>query len=849
MQEETTFGVWLHKQRRALDLTRQVFADQVGCAEVTLRRIEAGTLKPSKELASILLEKLGITETERPQWISFARGLSGFPARSSPSSNKPVTNLPAPLTTFIGREKEQADVIRLITKHRLVTLTGSGGVGKTRLSIKVGEQVLGNYADGVWLVELAPVIDSSLVPHTMTLALGLREDPNRRIIDLLCDYLCDKRMLILLDNCEHVLDDCAQLINSVLEACPQIKILTTSREALNVMGEAIYRVPSLGLPNLQQVLDTFKNYESIRLFEERAQLVQFDFSLTLDNIVSVAQICQSLDGIPLAIELAAAKATTFSTEQIAKQLHESFNLLAQGSRTAMPRHQTLRASIEWSWNLLTEPERKLMRQLSVFAGGWTLEAAQSVCDGDVVFLLNALVTKSLVAMNQRTEASTRYSFHETIRQYGREKLAESGDGKAVQGRHLDYFLSVALRFEQEAHGSQLLSGILSVNAEHDNLLEAMNWAGMSGRPQAGLRLGSALHYYWLCRGYWSIGRDSLERLLNLSEAAEHTAARAEALNLAADLAIQQGDLKPAWIMLEESKIIGLELGRAGKPCLGWTFMLLGESWMGHDDGMAQYELDQSIVLLREAGVPWRLAIALHVRGWLSGSQGDLGQARVLFSESLDILQEIGDTWTSADPTGALGWVFYCLGEYATATAYLQQALAIYRAAEDKFSTPGIFAALGCIALLQGHDQQAIAYFEQSLSIAREIMSKKRMASTLCDLGIAVGHRGDYARALALLREGLGLSQKTGNMYLIAAHLTGLAGVQQQPHRALQMLAAAQIAFERSGVFIEPLYRFEYKRVQNKLRDELGAQNFAKLTEEGHDMTLQQAVALALEPAE
>jgi non-specific serine/threonine protein kinase len=475
------------------------------------------------------------------------------------------------------------------------------------------------------------------------------------------------------------------------------------------------------------------------LFEERAQLVQFDFSLTLENAASVAQICQRLDGIPLAIELAAAKVATFSTEQIAKQLHESFNLLAQGSRTALPRHQTLRASIEWSWNLLTESERKLMRQLSVFAGGWTLEAAQFVCDGDVVFLLNALATKSLIAMHQRRETNTRYFFHETIRQYAREKLAVSGESDIVLGRHLDFFLSVALRFEQEAHGTQLLNGIISVNAEHYNLLEAMNWAGISGRAQSGLRLGAALHYYWLCRGYWSIGRDSLEQLLRLPEAGEHTTDRANALNLAGDLAIQQGDLKAARILLEESKIIGLELGQAGKACLGWTLMLLGQSLMGHDNTMAQYELDQSVALLREAGVSWRLAIALLVRGWLAASQGDLGQGRDFYTESLDILRKVGDTWTSADPIGALGWVFYCLGAYDTASAYLQQALAIYRAGEDKFSTPGIYADLGSIALLQGNKQQAIAYFETSLSIAREVMNKKRIASTLCDLGIAVGH--------------------------------------------------------------------------------------------------------------
>src|SRR6266498_4385751 len=245
MQEEISFGTWLRKQRRALDFSRQSFSNQVGCAEVTLRRIEAGALKPSKELASILLEKLGIPDTERSQWISFARGLSGFPLSSTSPSRKPSTNLPAPLTTFIGREKEQSDVIKLITKHRLVTLTGPGGVGKTRLSTKVGEQVLRDYDDGVWFVEFAPVLDPLLVQRTTAIAIGLRDEPQRPVIDMLSDYLTEKQTLIILDNCEHLLGACAQLADSLLKRCPSLKILTTGREALGILGEAMYLVPSL----------------------------------------------------------------------------------------------------------------------------------------------------------------------------------------------------------------------------------------------------------------------------------------------------------------------------------------------------------------------------------------------------------------------------------------------------------------------------------------------------------------------------------------------------------------------------------------------------------------------------
>ncbi len=432
MEEEISFGVWLRKQRRALDLTRQAFADQVGCAEVTLRRIEAGTLKPSKELASILLEKLGVPETKWPQWIAFARGLSGFPHQSNRLLNKPITNLPAPLTSFIGRKKQQLEVIQLISKHRLVTLTGSAGVGKTRLSITVGEQVLETYDDGVWLVELAPILDPLFVPRTVAIAIGLRDEPQRPVIEMLCDYLRERKMLIILDNCEHLVEICAYFTNTLLKSCPQLKILVTSREPLRITGEVIYRVPSLILPNLEQLLDTFRNCESVKLFEERAQLIQFDFSLALQSVLPVAQICHQLDGIPLAIELAAAKVSTFSPEQIAQQLAESFNLLTGGSRTALPRQQTLRGALEWSYNLLPPNERALFRRLSVFVNGWTLEAAESICSdalvrsNEVVYLLEHLVNKSIVIVGH-TGQQSRYRMLESMRQYASEYLMAALD--------------------------------------------------------------------------------------------------------------------------------------------------------------------------------------------------------------------------------------------------------------------------------------------------------------------------------------------------------------------------------------------------------------------------------------
>ena len=846
MPASTSFGTWLRQKRRSLDLTQKAFAAWVGCAPITLRRMEADAYKPSRELALTLFEKLGIPESERSQWISFARGVSSLPIPSIPHANKPKTNLPASLSSFIGREKEQRDVIKLINKHRLVTLTGSGGVGKTRFATKIGTQLLENYRDGVWLIELASLNDPSLLPQIAATLFGLRARAGISYTDLLINFLQAKSTLLILDNCEHLLDACARLVEILLKNCSNLKILVTSREPLEITGEALYRLPSLSLPDLPYRMDSLRDFESVELFEERAQLIQFDFSLTQENASSVVQICRRLDGIPLAIELAAAKVKVLSPAQIAKQLGESLNVLAGGSRTALPRHQTLRASMNWSWSLLTESEQRLMRQLSVFAGGWTLEAAQSVCHGDVLDLLHSLLAKSLIVMNQRTEKNVRYSFHQTIRQYAHEKLAESGESDLVHRRHLNYFLVMALQFEREVHGSQAPIWMRKVSAEHDNLHQAMNWAGKSGQALSGLRLGFALHYYWLTYGYWSLGRELLERLLAVPAVAKPTKIRADALNLAGDLATQQGDLKAAWTFLQESKAIGMELGESGKLSLGWAHMLLGQSLIGHDKAMARQELDRSIVLLREAGEPWRFAIAVLVRGNLAKIQGDLMLARELFSESQKILGDVGDTMTASLATQALGVISYYLGEYATASAHLQQALEIHRTWKERIYTPEVLGYLGSIALLTGNDEQATSQFEERLGMVRELVNKADIANALCALGIAFGHLHDYARATALLNEGLELSQQISNPCLIAACLTGLASIQHQPHRAVQILAASQALFELCGEFVDPLYRVEQERAENRLRKGLDPEDFAKFLERGRAMTVEQAVAFALE---
>ena len=501
---EVSFGEWLKRQRGAQGWTQQQLALQINCSISALRKLESEERRPSAQVIERLAELFNIPKNERKSFLAFARG--DWQAISSPDGETgeapwrvlhiaPRTNLPAALTSFIGREKEQTEVINLLTKHRLVALVGTGGVGKTRLSLKVGGQVLEEYGDGVWLVELAPLNDPRLVPQTIAFALGITTQSNIPHIELLVNFLRTKTLLLLLDNCEHLLDACAQLTDTLLKNCPDLKILAVSRESLGIIGEAIYQVPTLELPDFQQSLEKFRQSESARLFEERAQLIQLDFTLTVENASSVAQICHRVDGIPLAIELTAALVIVLSVEEIAGKLKENFKLLSQGSRV-LSRHQTLQALMDWSHNLLSEPERVLFRRLSVFESGWTLEAAQAVCDDDAFSLTNALVKKSLIEVKQAEGRETRYRFHQVIRQYAYDKLIESGEEEGIHTRHLKYFLRLSEYVEPGLHGYQHEDiWFTRMVEERDNLRGALAHAAKSN-VEAGLYISGRLKEVW-----------------------------------------------------------------------------------------------------------------------------------------------------------------------------------------------------------------------------------------------------------------------------------------------------------------------------------------------------------------
>ncbi|MDQ5827477.1 MAG: AAA family ATPase, partial [Chloroflexota bacterium] len=423
--------------------------------------------------------KSGITP-EQPQNPRRLRAVEPAEAKTAPRTpERTPHNLPIRLSSFIGREKELAELRRLLESNRLLTLTGAGGCGKTRLALAAADELVETFEDGVWLVDLAPLADPSLVPQAVASTLGVREQPGRSPTETLSDYLASKKVLLVLDNCEHLIEACAELAESLLRSCPELWVLATSREALGVAGEVAWPVPSLALPDLRRTpnIEGLSRYESARLFVERTEAVKPTFSLTEQNAPSVVKICYRLDGIPLAIELAAARTKVLSVEQISERLDDCFRILAAGSRTTIPRQRTLHATMDWSHELLSEQERALFRRLSVFAGGFSLEATESVCAGEdlehygVLELLSHLVDKSLIMVAEQ-DGEARYRLLETVRQYGREKLDESGEEAELGRRHAGYFVGLAEKAERELSGPDQARWLTLMETEHDNLRAA-----------------------------------------------------------------------------------------------------------------------------------------------------------------------------------------------------------------------------------------------------------------------------------------------------------------------------------------------------------------------------------------
>ena len=595
------------------------------------------------------------------------------PLRTSPTLRH---NLPLPMTSFVGREQELAELGRKLASARLLTLIGVGGSGKTRLALQAAWEAAEEYADGVRLIDLAPLTASNLVPHAAA-ALGVREEPGQLLIQTLAGALQDKTVLLVIDNCEHLIAGCATLAQSLLQACPHLRILTTSREPLGISGEAILPVQPLSLPDPRRLPDweAVAQYGAVKLFVERAQTASPTFVFSRGNAPAVVQICHRLDGIPLALELAAARVKVLSVEQVGRRLDDRFRLLTGGSRTALPRQQTLRALIDWSYDLLSPPEQILLRRLSVFAGGWTLEAAEQVCAGGeidefaVLDLIGHLADKSLVQVEQG-EQITRFRLLETIRQYGRERLNQDDETKALLKRHYEHFLTLAETAAPELTGSEQARWLDSLELEHDNLRAALDLSLQEGDPEPGLRLASALHRFWYIRGYLREGRGRLEAILARGEDSSASPARAKALSGVGILAWAQGDHAAARACLQQA--LSIQSARGDQSEIASCLNNLANIASMEEDFAAAWPLyEQSLALYRTVGDTSKVAVLLGNLGGLAKDAGDLERARAFFEESLTLHHRQGNPGARAD-------VLENLAQLARDVDDPQDALALWR---------------------------------------------------------------------------------------------------------------------------------------------------------------------------
>jgi predicted ATPase/DNA-binding SARP family transcriptional activator len=590
----------------------------------------------------------------------------------------PPHNLPYQISTFIGRERELDEVTDLIANHRLVTLVGTGGIGKTRLSLKVGEGLLREYADGIWLVELASLSDPALVPQTVATLFHLVEGSEESLTEKLIHVLRPKTMLLILDNCEHLLDACAQLADTLLRSCSHLKILTSSREPLGITGEAQYHVPPLALPDLQQILERMLDFASIQLFEERARLIQEHFALTMENAASIAQICHRLDGIPLAIELAAARINTFSTEQIAARLDESFNLLTGGSRTALLRQQTLRASIEWSWNLLSESEKTLLRRFAVFAGGWTLEAAEDVGAGDgvneldVFGLLDNLIEKSLVSVDSE---NGRYRMLETIRQYTHEKLREADEVETISDKHLAWALAWAEEVEAELHGRDQIIRLKQVDIELHNIRLAIEWGLNTGQAESSMRICVALSRHLDGHNHFTEGRRWLGTGISLRDQLT-TNTLARTLSKAAWLTFRQNDPEAGIPYAQESLALAETLD--DQPLMAYALNCLGVTHVlkGNLVEAGRY-LDQALLIYQNLDDKRGIARTVSNRATVLAYQGNFSSAIDLLKDYLSLAESLEDIYVVAWYQLGLGSFQILQGEIEQGTKHLKKGLSLY----------------------------------------------------------------------------------------------------------------------------------------------------------------------------
>jgi len=776
----------------------------------TTHDLIADELRPPMGVVDLGVQRLRSLDTPVRLYQVTGPGLAGhfLPLRTTEA---PRNNLTLEVTSFIGREREIEQATRILEQSSLLTLTGPGGVGKTRVGRRLARLLLDRFEDGAWIVECGTLTDPALVLPSVVSTIGLTEPAGRSLLTAIVDHLKGKRLLLVLDDCDPVLAECAELVEALVQSCSGIRVVVTSREALGVPGEAILPIASLATPEVSStvVVRDLEAVDACRLFVERARAVQPTFVLTEQNGRSVAQLCRRLDGIPLAIELAAARVRALPVEQIAARLDDRFRLLTGGSRATVARHQTLRATIDWSYDILAEPERAVLRRLSVFAGGASLEAAESVCTGDpvdpaeILDVLSRLVEKSLV-FTDPASTEARFRLLETVREYARGRLVEAGEGDVTLRRHRDWYLALVDEASPAFfHGPEPAEWLRRLDREHEDLRAALEWClDQPNEGRSGLRIAAGLWRYWEIRGHLTEGRGWLARMV---EAAGNdvSALRADALTGAGNLAFMQGDYRAASTFHEASLALHREIGDRQSIAyaannLANTAVQLGE----HARARSLYE--ETVALVRELGDVRGVAFGSINLADVVAREGDIAAALDLQEGVLTSIRELGDRWMEA----------FAIDAFARAKS---------RA---------------------GDRDAARSLHVEALAILEEIGDRRGVARILTHLADLARSDGDTARARGLFRQSLAIRQDVGDMPGLASAMENLAGgvAIDDAEAAAHLYGAAESLREAIRAMVPPQAAAAHDRNLADLESRLGTDRFEAARREGRLMTPNEALA-------
>ena len=820
MAAAPSVGSWLKRRRQVLDLTQPELARRVGCSVDTIYRIEAGMRRPSKQIASRLAAVLEIPGEQIPSFLRLARGApeaaiaeqaSRAPAdatarrpRATPKGSP--SNLPAPPAPLVGREQELAEVRAQLLRHevRLLTLIGPAGVGKTRLSLEVAADLLDEFDDGVFFVGLEAVAGAELVGPAIARTLGVREGAGETLREVLLTYLRDRQLLLVLDNFEQVVA-AAPVVAELLSSCAGLKLLVTSREPLRVRSEWLFDLDGLSYPPDEEA-DGFERYGAVQLFVQRAQQFKRRWMPAGREAQAVVRICRLVEGLPLALELAAAAVRERSCREIARELESGLHALATSARDVPERHQSMWAALEHSWQGLSEVERAVLARLAVFRGGFD-EAAAVAVSGSLRSVLAALLAKSVVRQTAQSDGEYRHRLHELVRQYAGEKLRDAGESTATSDRHLDYYLNLAEGAAPRLVGPEQAAWLSRLESEHENLRVALGWALESRQVERALRLAAALERFWYLRGYWSQGRAWLARSLAQSGSSVPSLARARALLSAGELARHQSDYGAAIALLTESE-----------------------------------------ALFQEPGDELLRGLALQGLAYVAHNQGDFDRARTLWEELLPLFRAHGDTWRIGQALHGLGYVLLNQGGVERAEQLFAEGLRLYRAVEDKGAIADSLTFAGSVALQRGDLSRAQALCAEGMLLHREIGNKHGLAWALRLLGSVMQEQGDYDQAETYDCESLRVRYELRDEHGSAWSLEGLAEVacaRRQPERAARLWGQAEALREAVGVPMPPDEPVLYERSVAAARAQTSSELFAAAWTEGRRMALDAAVTYAL----